>query len=295
MMADPFLIEGPAPISFSGGRTSAYMLWRVLEAHGGTLPDDVHVTFANTGKEREETLRFVHECGTRWGVQVRWLEWAETAAGFEEVGYNSADRVGRVFEALLHKKGLLPNVSNVFCSIELKQRTCRKFAASLGWGRYKSAVGLRYDERHRVKGAEKRAASKKDAWSSVCPLFDAKVTKLDVLAFWAAQDFDLGLRNFEGNYDGCFQKGPRLYEVERHAPGTLDWWIAQEKRLASIVSDPSGAQWVLGRSYAEIQEALRRQPDLFDGAFGDEINFDAECSTAGCPTEQALFQGRAAA
>lgn len=29
---DPFLIEGPAVISFSGGRTSGYMLRRVLDA-----------------------------------------------------------------------------------------------------------------------------------------------------------------------------------------------------------------------------------------------------------------------
>ena len=75
MTENPYRITGPALISFSGGRTSAYMLWHILDAHDGKLPDDVHVCFANTGKEREETLRFVHECATRWGVRVRWLEW----------------------------------------------------------------------------------------------------------------------------------------------------------------------------------------------------------------------------
>lgn len=62
-MQSPYLIEGPALISFSGGRTSALMLKRIIDAHGGTLPADVFVAFANTGREREETLRFVHECG----------------------------------------------------------------------------------------------------------------------------------------------------------------------------------------------------------------------------------------
>lgn len=68
---NPYLIEGPALISFSGGRTSAYMLFKILEAHGGVLPPDVHVVFANTGREREETLRFVHQCASRWNVRIR--------------------------------------------------------------------------------------------------------------------------------------------------------------------------------------------------------------------------------
>ena len=32
---NPFLIEGPASILFSGGRSSGYMLWRILDAHDG--------------------------------------------------------------------------------------------------------------------------------------------------------------------------------------------------------------------------------------------------------------------
>ena len=48
-MNDPFRIEGPAIINVSGGRTSALMLRRVLDAHGGALPDGVVAAFANTG------------------------------------------------------------------------------------------------------------------------------------------------------------------------------------------------------------------------------------------------------
>jgi hypothetical protein len=38
------------------------MLWRVLQSHGGGLPEDAIVCFANTGKEDEATLKFVKDC-----------------------------------------------------------------------------------------------------------------------------------------------------------------------------------------------------------------------------------------
>lgn len=84
---NPYRLDTPAVVSFSGGRTSGMMLWHVIEAFGGTLPDDVKVVFANTGKERPETLDFVERCSQRWGVPVVWLEYRRvrdkrrTAAG----------------------------------------------------------------------------------------------------------------------------------------------------------------------------------------------------------------------
>ena len=66
-MSDPFKIIEPTVISFSGGRTSAYMLWRVLQSNNG-LPDDAIVCFANTGKEHDATLQFVKDCEINWNV-----------------------------------------------------------------------------------------------------------------------------------------------------------------------------------------------------------------------------------
>jgi len=38
---NPYLIEAPALISFSGGRTSACMLKQIIDAYGGQLPADI--------------------------------------------------------------------------------------------------------------------------------------------------------------------------------------------------------------------------------------------------------------
>ena len=71
---NPFLFDEPAIISFSGGRTSGLRLWSILQAHGGSLPDNIKVCFANTGKERE-ALDFVQACATHWTTPITLLEY----------------------------------------------------------------------------------------------------------------------------------------------------------------------------------------------------------------------------
>jgi len=273
-MRDPYLISGPALISFSGGRTSAYMLKMILDAHGGTLPDDVHVTFANTGKEREETLRFIYECSTHWNVRVRWLEWrarkGELADRIEEVGFNSASRNGEPFARLIKVKSYLPNSVMRFCTEELKIKVMRDFMRLQGYDHWKNVVGLRYDEKHRVDKARARSAQGKERWTTLLPLDDAKVSNRTVRAFWAEQPFDLQLLPFEGNCDGCFLKArPKLYEIERTAPGTLQWWADQEALAKGTFRSEYG--------YAELIDSVRRQPDMFAGAFDFDPEMDAEC------------------
>ena len=149
-----FWIERPMLVSFSGGRTSAYMLHEILRAYDGRLPDDVHVVFANTGKERNETLNFVYECGSRWAVPITWIERINEKPGFEIVDQNSASRNGEPFERLINRRGYLPNVVTRFCTIELKIRAMRDFMKAQGYKAWNNAVGLRYDEGLRVlKGA----------------------------------------------------------------------------------------------------------------------------------------------
>jgi len=282
---DVFCIDGPALVSFSGGRTSGYMLWQIIQAHGGTLPNDVHVVFANTGKEREETLRFVHECATRWNVNIRWVEQADRkskdfAGRFVEVGYNSASRNGEPFERLIRRKSYLPSTVMRFCTSELKIEPMKFYMRAQGYKKWTNVVGLRADEKHRVERGKAANAKGKEPWTSVFPLYDAGVTQRNVRSWWAQQDFDLQLLSFEGNCDGCFLKArPKLIEVERTQPGTLQWWSDMEK-LASRFPSATHKGCVFRRDYepySDIIDAVRRQGDIFSGVFNDDPEMDAEC------------------
>ncbi len=270
-MSNPYLITGPALISFSGGRTSAYMLRQILDAHDGTLPDDVVVTFANTGKEREETLRFVHDCATHWGVRVHWLEYRPGEERFAKVGFNTASRNGEPFAALIAKKNYLPNTVTRFCTSDLKVRVMADFCKSLGWETWTNVIGLRYDEGHRVLKALARNDDERQRWQSIMPLSKAKATNRDVTAFWARQPFDLQLKSYEGNCDLCFLKGrTKLQALMRENPGMADWWAEQE----ALVRPGSGARFITEHSYAQLADQVNRQGFLFED---DGEEYDTEC------------------
>ena len=102
-MPDPYLVEPPFSVSFSGGSTSGFMLRKILDAHGGSLPMDARVCFANTGMEHPKTLEFVHRVATEWGVDVVWLEYDPTVKRhFRVVDYESASRDGEPFETMIN-------------------------------------------------------------------------------------------------------------------------------------------------------------------------------------------------
>lgn len=259
---DVFRIPGPAVISFSGGRTSAYMLWRIIQAHGGELPPDVVVAFANTGKEMPQTLDFVREVGERW-TQILWVEYAdhdEVPKRWRAVTYETASRKGEPFEALIRRKKRLPNVRERFCTVELKIKTIANAVRAIrGYSEWTEAVGLRADEPLRVARIKNNNVGARDV---VCPLHAAAITKHDVVAFWRRQNFDLGLagvngRTPHGNCDLCFLKPlASVRAIMRDVPGSDDWWVAQERAL--------GWRWRRDwPPYSEIAANVDASADLF--------------------------------
>ena len=232
------LIESPALISFSGGRTSAYMLKQIIDAYGGNLPTDIIPCFANTGKEMPQTLDFVRDCAERWNVNVVWLEYepeGEKQRHFRIVSHATASRGGEPYAALIRRKKYLPNPVTRFCTTELKIRVMRDYALALGWENWTNVLGLRYDEPRRVA----KIKSNRDRWENCAPLYDAKVTKRDVAAFWNGQPFDLRLANVNGktpsgNCDLCFLKSAgTISALIRDNPELADWWIKLEKEIGA--------------------------------------------------------------
>lgn len=293
---NPYLLpEGNVQIAFSGGRTSAYMLHKILEANG-VLPDRVEVTFQNTGREMPETLDFVAEVGRRWGVMITWLEFVPSAPFFKIVGHQGASRNGEPFDALIDKKKYLPNQQTRFCTIELKIRTAKRYLVSLGWKRWTNTTGIRKDEAPRlinlprswtpngewitqeVNGKPKKVwvgePRAKDRWISWTPLADAGVSRHDVAAFWKDQPFDLNLPNvggncWLGNCDGCFLKSEaHIASLSRDYPQRAVWWEDAEARVSEMLGQKGrpadNSRFSKRYSRAEMRDFMDRQGDALD-------------------------------
>lgn len=245
----PYKIEGPALISFSGGRTSAYMLRKLLDEG---LDRDTHVCFADTGKERDETYEFVRECSRRWRVPVFWVR---------RPGY---------FDQLIKDKQALPNTVQRFCTEKLKLAPIWQLGKALGFEHWNSIIGIRADEPRRVaKIRGRKPMSFEDVY---LPLADAGVTESDVLKFWAAQPFDLQLEPWEGNCDLCFLKAQnKRVRIMQDRPDLAQWWIDREAetgRTFRAAPRPSYSQ-LLQRASLPMLFDPDEEEDLADCVCGD--------------------------
>jgi hypothetical protein len=298
----PYLLPPRSVLSFSGGRTSGYMLKQTVDAFGGKLPDDRRVVFCNTGKEREETLAFVERCSLEWDVPITWLEyrWEPGRNYFVEVNYATASRKGEPFELLIKARKMLPNPVMRTCTIELKLKTTNRYVRqSLGWDEYTNAVGFRHDEPKRVATLtqpakhmvtvetlfgpveEEEGKDYLPGESPVTPLNDAKATRPMILDWWKQQPFDLELADGESNCSLCFLKGAAIIvDLMRKHPDDAAWWIEQEQKVLRK-GKPGFATFRSDRpSYAELSAIAKGEQEGPGWLWADKDN--GSCGEIAC-------------
>lgn len=281
-------------VSFSGGRTSAKML-RELQQRG-MLSTPCHILFANTGKERNETLDFIQRCEESWGLKVTWLEYVvdwplfgtKTEHSFRVVDYYTAKRrtdPDTPFDEhlkwkLMRPTGALPNPIQRSCTGQLKMNTMKRYLKSMGLTEWTTAIGIRADEWLRS------VQIKKDCPQYITPLFpliDWGVTEKDVLAFWKQQTFDLHLEPHEGNCDLCFLKAKwKILSIMQKDRRSSEWWEQWEERFTQAGRGAGGRFRKDRGGYATLSLQADTMPDedigcsCMEGAWSDCLDFGEE-------------------
>jgi hypothetical protein len=226
----PLLCEVLYVVLFSGGRTSAFLSKFVKEYP--KFKNAIFI-FANTGKEREETLIFADKCDKEFNLNLIWLECKINhekgkGTGYKIVDFETASRNGEPFEEML-KKYPLPNNKASNCTRELKQNPINAYLRENFKGqKIVRIVGIRADEQHRKSiNAEKE--------NIIYPLIDIMpVSSKFIRNWWEKQSFDLGLKDYEGNCDLCFKKSlKKRLTIINENPNVANWWLEMEQKYSS--------------------------------------------------------------
>ena len=280
-------------VSFSGGRTSAYMLLHCLKYY---RDHEIIITFANTGCEHPATLDFVHRMDQHIGGGTVWLEADVSPVHGEGVGhrivsYDTASRNGEPFERAVSKYGIFgPSYPN--CTGRLKTEVMDSFLRSAGWPTgaksrtHDTAIGIRYDECDRLPPRHKRASMR-----LVYPLVEARVTKDMVRDFWSKQPFDLQIPgDHYGNCVWCWKKSNRkLMTLAKECPSAFDFPRRMEEKYGEVkAKNESGVRRFFreNRSVDDIFRMAERpfepyrdnvERDLFSGTWDESLDIGGAC------------------
>jgi 3'-phosphoadenosine 5'-phosphosulfate sulfotransferase (PAPS reductase)/FAD synthetase len=300
-------------ISFSGGKSSAYMTKMLLDHFRANEPErQILVIFANTGQEHPETLRFIEQCDREFGFGTVWIEAVTNprgvGMGYRVVDFETASRNGEPFERAIEKYGI-SNKKYPQCTSRLKTEPMEACRRDMGMppGTYSFAVGIRADEIHRASG-------KSMEQGCFYPLVDAGVTKDDVREFWTTQPFNLNIPEHLGNCVWCWKKSNRkLLTIARSHPEAFEFPARMERENACCGGPRRDGQERQARTFfrgnrsAQDILALAQQPfepfvdDKFipydeqmdeHGSCGDSCEVGADKNDLYDPEELDLFDER---
>lgn len=264
-------------VSFSGGRTSAYMA-RHLQLNYSDKYNLVFV-FMNTGQEHEETLRFVNECDTRWNLGVVWLEAVFTAekgkgTSYRVVTFETAHRGPDLFMSMCRKYGV-PNAGFKHCNRELKLQPFEKYRADFHPGSAR-AIGIRVDEIDRM-------AANADKAQIVYPLVSwFPATKPQILRWWDEQDFNLMIPEHHGNCVTCWKKSDRkLFTNWRTNPEWFECFDSIETDELVKEANAEKNSGVFFRNHRSTADIIATASESYD-SFSDPYFKHIEDKANGC-------------
>lgn len=184
-------------ISFSGGRTSAFMTLEVLKIHPST-----EVIFMDTGAEHPKTYEFIRNFAKHFDVNITCLRVIPNAEMRKASTYEqlSVEQIGPDLEPwrrMLRKYGH-PYVGGAFCTDRMKTVPFTKYCdEKYGKGNYERWIGIREDEPNRL-------GNRGPGFHYLADISD--FDKQDVIDWWSIQEFDLGIQEHLGNCVFCIKK-----------------------------------------------------------------------------------------
>lgn len=247
-------------VSFSGGRTSAYLCYLMIEKFG---VENVDIIYMDTGFEHPNTYDFIRNISQRIGTQITYIRGDFSrplgdGVGYSVVGVDSINDDAIPFAGMMKKYGV-PYTGGMFCTDRMKLQPFKKYCSdTYGRGNYETWLGIRIDEPKRL--------TEKKGIRYLAEISDFE--KQDVLDWWSKQDFDLNIPEWLGNCVFCPKKSNlKLAAAQRDEPELYLRWL-EMLYDDSVRHDLNTGHW--SKMYRGKQ-SLEQLIATFDGSTGDEI------------------------
>lgn len=199
-------------VSFSGGRTSAYLV-HLMEEKRKVEDINVKYVFCDTGAEHPLTYKFIKDVVNYYGIDLICLRAVIPPTLGEGVTYKivNINDIGfdlSIWQQFMEKYST-PSVRTPICTDRLKKTPFDKWLKTID-GEHITWLGIRSDEPRRLRERER-----------VCYLAEiSDFDKQDVLDFWKEMPFDLELKHeCLGNCVFCVKKSVgKIALAERYEP-----------------------------------------------------------------------------
>lgn len=247
-------------VSFSGGRTSAYLCKVMIDKFG---KHNVDFIYMDTGAEHPKTYEFIRKVNDEFRLNLVCLRGDFTRPLGAGVGYNVVDIDSlkpdlKPFKGMLSKYGV-PYIGGMFCTDRMKLKPFKKYCDdTYGKNNYQSWLGIRIDEPKRL--------TPKPFINYMAEISD--FDKQDVLNYWSKMPFDLGIDEWSGNCEFCPKKSNlKLAASQRDSPESYVNFVEMLHDSSVRIDNNTGHYSKMYRGKQSLQSLVT----TFDGSTGKEI------------------------
>lgn len=264
-------------VSFSGGRTSAYLAYLMKERDPET-----EFIFMDTGAEHPKTYEFIRNIAKHWKIKLTCLRVIPNPEMNKPSTYEtlSIDQIGPDLEPwkrMLSKYGH-PYIGGAFCTDRMKTVPFIKYCDEhFGRGNYITWLGMRIDEPKRI--------SPKPGIRYLAEISDFE--KQDVIEWWRDQPFDLEIQEHLGNCVFCIKKSLQKVALAAKDEPELAAQFIQTLQLFDVKPDK-----VMYRSNNSLEQVIALFSDTGRDELASRMTSMRQYDTGSCSESCEAFGGQ---
>jgi len=285
---DMWMTDVTNVVSFSGGRTSAYMVYLMEKMRSQGEISNVAYVFMDTGAEHPKTYEFIKNCVEHFDINLRCIRTQiamefGTGPTYREVSLGECGPDLQPWIDMTKKYGA-PYTHGAFCTDRMKTTPYKKYCDDkFGAKNYITWLGIRSDETRRINLARERYRY----LAEISPM-----TKVDINGWWMDMPFDLGIDDYLGNCVFCMKKSHnKIAAAMRTEPEMAkafnEMLCRDDVRQVEGKTEPNQNIYRNSKSMDDIERTFSHVPDEHLKQFmkPGRGNCEESCEVFGCQTD----------